>query len=90
MPARIANAPQLLPGLDFFYIAFLELSTCRDVGMGLGPIPWTAMNAYAERYGLEDDDFAEFTWLLKRLDATYLQQQDEKRKAEAAANKKTR
>ena len=32
--------------------AFGELSTCRQVGMGVGPIPLTAIQHYADRHEL--------------------------------------
>lgn len=32
--------------------AFFELSTERQVGMGIGPIPMSAIRDYLERYGL--------------------------------------
>lgn len=69
-----------MPGLDFYYGAFLELSTCRSIGMGAGPIPWTAVNDYAERMGLTDEGFETLLALVKRLDAEYLKWQDRKRK----------
>lgn len=80
LPSRIANAPHLLPGLDLYYTAFLQLGTCRSVGMGLGPIPWTALNDYALRHGIDDEEFDIFVTLVRRLDAAFLGYQDEKRK----------
>lgn len=70
-PDFIANAPELLPGLDLYFDAFWELTTCRSfIGMsGLpGPIPWSAIDAYAQRLGLEGEDLEHFTRLLRALD----------------------
>jgi len=60
LPKKIANAPDLLIGSEFYYSAFNSLNTCRPVSMGIGPIPWTAINDYAIRYkliGTAADDF---------------------------------
>lgn len=32
--------------------AFMELSTCRAIGMIVGPIPFTAIASYCDRYAL--------------------------------------
>lgn len=64
--------------MEFYYTAFLDLCTCRDVGMGLGPIPWTAVAAYAAYHAVED--FDTFSIIIKKLDSAFLQWQDERRK----------
>lgn len=52
--------------------AFSKLSTCRAIGMALGPIPWSAASDYALRFGLDEDEF-EILWeLISRLDSAYL------------------
>lgn len=78
IPLTIANPPEVLPGLEPYYQAFLELSTCRSVGFGVGPIPWTAIDAYARRSQLFDEDFDYFHGLIKRLDSAYIKYSDEK------------
>ncbi len=66
--------PTLMPHLAAVWGAFLSLSSCRQVGMGLGPIPWTAMDRYATRMDLTDpDDFAEFEYLIRAMDTKYLE-----------------
>lgn len=82
IPKKIADAPQLLPGLDFFYTGFLELCTCRSVGFGTGPIPWTAVNEYAMRHSLTDEEFDTFSAAIKRLDVVYVQWREDKAKTE--------
>jgi hypothetical protein len=43
------------------------------MGMSLGPIPFTAINAYAQRYGIEDvDEFDRLLALIRMQDAEYL------------------
>lgn len=53
-PDFIVNAPELEPGLALYYVAFWDLSSDRG-GMGDGPIRWTAIAQYCDRYGLDED-----------------------------------
>lgn len=46
---------------------------------GAGGIPWTAIDAYADRH--EIDDFDSFKTVLKALDGVYLEHVGEKMKA---------
>ena len=49
------------------------LNTDRTQSMSaVGNIPWTAINAYASRYGIEGEDFDRFEYLLSRMDTAYL------------------
>ena len=56
------------------YNAWIELSTSRPSnGMGLSPIPFSALDRYAERYGLGDlDDFELFRRAIRAMDSIYL------------------
>ena len=73
LPDRIQNAPDLLPGLELYYLAFMELSDSRSIGMGLGPIPWKVVHDYAQAYGLDSDQTEEMHFHIKEMDAAYLQ-----------------
>lgn len=72
-PEAIANAPTLKPYLQFYWDAFLELDTCRPLGMSsVGQIPWTAVNEYALRHGITDlDDFDYLLAIIRGIDAVY-------------------
>lgn len=80
VPDSIKNKPQVPVGLEFVWRAFWELSTDRDLGMAEGPIPWTAMNDYAYRYGLMGDDFDYFVLLLKAMDSVYIEKRSDQQK----------
>lgn len=82
IPDSVQNAPQLAPGLEFYYEAFKTLSTTRSYGMGVGPIPWTAMHQYFVAYGLPGDLFDDFVALLVYLDNEYIKWQTERTKQE--------
>lgn len=48
--------------------------------MGLGPIPFEAIDAYAARYGIDaPEDFEEFHRLIRAADSAYLDAAEEKR-----------
>lgn len=51
---------------QYYVDAFIELGTCRNSSMSLGPIPFTAISEYAKIYGVED--FEEFLYLIRRMD----------------------
>jgi hypothetical protein len=71
LPARVANAPELLKGLETYYDAFHELSTCRNQG----PIPWDAMVQYAHYLDLDKDEFEELNYFIRAMDKVYLEHQ---------------
>lgn len=81
LPDALANAPFLLQGLEHFYLAFQELSSCRPVGMGIGAIPWTAIREYAQQENFVGEDYEEFMYMIREMDNAWLEYQNEKAKA---------
>lgn len=79
LPKAIADAPQLLLGLEFFWTAFWELSSCRSLGFGAGPIPWSAAADYAITFELEGEDFMDFVYLIRMMDSAWCKHQVEKK-----------
>lgn len=73
LPDKILNKPRLLVGLDFYWRAFWECSTDRDIGMAEGPIPWSSMDRWALRHEIEGDDFDRMVLILKAMDAAYIE-----------------
>jgi len=62
--------------MDVFYRAFQELNTDRQVGMTIGPIMFSSINAYAQRYGFNEPDiFDWFLWTIRILDQAWLASQ---------------
>lgn len=79
LPDAIANAPELLPGLELYLEAFYDLNGDRSYGFSPGPIPRRAIRQYAEEIGMDDfDDFQRFAYIIKEIDAAYLKHLDEK------------
>jgi len=52
--------------------AFGALSCDRQTGMGRGPIPWSSIHLYGERYGLVKDDFDRLVRIIRAMDGAYL------------------
>jgi hypothetical protein len=61
--------PEIGP-FAYYIDAFRELSSCRVNGMGLAPIPFTAILEYHKIYGIED--FDEFLYLVRVMDYKFL------------------
>jgi hypothetical protein len=68
----VATRVDLFPHLAVDAEAFRDLSTDREIGMGRGPIPWSAIHLYGERYGLVKDDFDRLVRIIRAMDGAYL------------------
>lgn len=67
------EAPALCPGLEWYLVAFFDLTSTRAIGFGgLGPIPWTAISAYATRHGVGQDQFEFLVHHVRKMDEAYL------------------
>lgn len=64
-------------------VAFHDLSTCRAVGFDVGPIPWTAINAWAAEHNLRGEVRRVFATVIRRMDAAWLKSERERLEAEA-------
>ena len=55
--------------------AFAELQSARPVGMsGACAIPWTAINEWARRFGIDDpDDFFDLHMMIRAQDDAWLE-----------------
>lgn len=63
--------PEVPDELEFAHRAFWDLSASRSSGgMGVGSIPFEAIDRYAERY--EVDDFEEFHSLIRAMDGEFV------------------
>lgn len=72
LPARIANAPFLRMGLDLYYLAFLDLTSCRTQGYAEGPISWLSIAHYAQLNGYNDDQIEDLFVHIGEMDTVYL------------------
>jgi len=51
----LENRPEI-DGVEWLWNAYIELSTCRPVGFGFAPIPWTAIQLYIAVNKLNGED----------------------------------
>lgn len=61
-----------MPGLNLFYIAFLDLTSCRALGYSQGPIPWLAIHHYCEAHDMDGEQREDVFYHVARLDKAYL------------------
>lgn len=75
------NKPTLEPHLVPIRRAFRATSTDRQIGFGgAGPIPFSSLDRYAARYGIEDiDEFDRFIALIWAMDGAFLDHMNRKR-----------
>lgn len=63
-------------------VAFHDLATCRSVGFDIGPIPWTAINAWAAEHRLGGETRRVFVTVIRRMDAAWLDSERARLEAE--------
>lgn len=81
LPDKIANAPEIYFGLELFYLAFMDLTSCRGSGYGTeGPISWLAINQYADAKEFEEEQREDLFYFIQKLDAIYLGHKTQKLK----------
>lgn len=73
LPNSIQNAPELHFGLELYYSGFLDLTSCRQMGMSLGPIPLLSILEYCLINGITGEQQDDFVWFVQRLDHKYLE-----------------
>lgn len=70
MPQAYLDRPKVAPENEFFWHAFWDLNTERQIGMSAGPIPFSAIGAYADRYGIRSvDEFDRFKSIIRAMDS---------------------
>jgi hypothetical protein len=80
----IDNRPEVEPHLIPVWDAYVSLERDRSFSMGgPGPIPFSAIDRYAERYGISNiAEFDRLRRLIMAMDSEYLKFVDEKAKKE--------
>lgn len=78
VPEGFVNQPMIEPQNVFLWDAFWELSSERQIGMGLGQIPYRALRSFAGDHGIAGDQFDRFRSVIRQLDGEYLARQTPK------------
>lgn len=76
MSDRIRNAPELLPGLQFYVDVFNTLTTSRPIFQGgIGYIPYSEISQFCRDEGIEGEMREDLLFLIGELDRFYVEWQ---------------
>lgn len=64
--------------IHHYFSAFIELHSCRNNGMSVGSIPWTAINKYAEAYGYSGESYFRLISYIREMDNLYIEKSNKK------------
>lgn len=70
----------MLPGLELYLNAFWDLNSCRQIGMDVGPIPWTAIQKYAIMLFDSPVEIEEFHIIIRAMDNKLAEVRDARHK----------
>lgn len=87
LPDFIRDAPELTPGLELFFNAFLDLENDRSIGFGIGPISWSVINEYCVVNDIVDDQRHAMFYHIRKMDAVYIELMTEKSKVKKPPGK---
>jgi hypothetical protein len=73
LPKELLNGPELLPGNWLFLQSCFNLHYERPSGEVLMPIPWSAIQKYAEFLGLDGEQLYRFHTVIRGVDESYLE-----------------
>lgn len=82
VPDAIRNAPELHLDEQLYFTGYLDLNSCRPIGMGEGPIPWSAMMEYCMVHGIAGELLDDFMYIIRHLDNEIQAYKAAKREAE--------
>lgn len=71
--AQFYEQPDIPAHLEMYWRAFEDLTTERQIGMAIGPIPRSRVRAYArDELDLGEDAFELFCGVIERMDADFV------------------
>ncbi len=80
LPQEVQDAPEVALGLEFYWDSFVDLNTCRQSGMGLGPIPWTSILQYANENDVQGIQRQALFHHVRSMDLAFLRYNKSKEK----------
>jgi hypothetical protein len=89
LPQALMNAPELQEGLEFYYLAFMDLTTERSIGFAEGPIPWSRIEQWADAHDVYDELREDLHYHIRTLDLAYLEYRAKKSTVESPAQGST-
>ena len=83
MPEAL-EPPEITDGFGGWYEDFWRLSTERQIGMGIGPIPASIIDRHVAGWGYEDAELFEFC--IRRMDEVYLMKSNKTEQADPSVS----
>jgi hypothetical protein len=68
----MSHAPKVEDDYRIYWNGFHELTSCRQLGMTVGPIPFTAIAEYTQFYPFMEAEAHFFVDVIRRIDNAYL------------------
>jgi hypothetical protein len=79
IPDFILNKPKLAMGLEFYYEAFNNLCSERQMGEhGVFGLSWSIIQRYADHYELDFEEGEKFHYLISKMDIAYCNRSNKK------------
>jgi len=79
-PPQFFERPEIAEHLFIYWEAFSDLTTERQIGMGIGPIPRSKTREYArDVLDLTGEAYDQFCAVISRVDSDYVAMQNEPR-----------
>jgi len=88
IPKFLVPPPLVTPEDQFYLSGFWELSTCRQFGFGIGPIPWGEVIRFAQFAGLDDHLTGVFLRTIRAMDTVYMEWWSKKNKSKEGSGNK--
>jgi len=80
IPAALLDEPELLQGLALYYNAFWELFSDRQLGMSVGPIPYSSIMMYSREWNLDEEMSHAMLKLVRKMDNAFIEWQEKQSK----------
>jgi hypothetical protein len=78
LPKSIQDAPFLHFGLQIYFDAFFELSSCRINSFEIGRLNWLMIDEYCKRQGLDEEQSEDMHYFIRKMDDAYVEYQKDK------------
>jgi hypothetical protein len=88
LPPKIANKPRIDHGLEIYWKAFWECSRDRNVGMGEGPLPWSSVHTWGNRFGFVEEEFDRLVYILFKMDSAYMEERSKQQEKKIKSGSK--
>lgn len=78
--------PSLNSSLSFYYKAFFELCSEREISEVCSSLKWSSIQRYAEYYELEFEQSETFIFLIQKMDNAYVRKSIKHGKSESESD----